>query len=85
MTNQESKRQSFLESARNHNKKQEEFYKRHPEQKLYDEGKITWTEYLKLSKETKEKERKLYKGNKNYELYDEGLITWEEFEMLERK
>lgn len=79
MTNQELKRQSFLEATEKRNQKQRELYERESERKLYDEGQIGWNEYLKLYKERKEKERDFYKGNKNYELYDEGLISYKEF------
>lgn len=84
MTKQELKRQSFLEAASYRQAKQEAFYRRFPERKLYDEGKIGWNEYLKFAKETKEKERAYFRGNAHYELYDDGLITWEEFQELER-
>lgn len=84
MTNKELKRQSFLELTKNRRAKQDAFYRRFPERKLYDEGKIGWNEYLKLAKETKEKERAHYRGNANYDLYDDGLITWDEFQDLER-
>jgi hypothetical protein len=84
MTNKELKRQSFLEATRKRKAKQNAFYLRFPESKLYDEGKIGWNEYLKLAKETKEKERAHYRGNANYDLYDDGLITWDEFQDLER-
>jgi len=85
MTNQEIKRRSFLKASKNRQAKQEAFYRRFPERKLYDEGKIGWNEYLKLAKETKDKERARYRGNANYELYDDGLITWDEFQALEEK
>ena len=84
MTNKELKRQSFLEATRNRKAKQNAFYLRFPERKVYDEGKIGWNEYLKLAKETKENERAHYRGNANYDLYDDGLITWAEFKDLER-
>lgn len=80
-----TKRQMFLEVVKNRQEKKSAFYERHPERKLYDEGKIGWNEYLKLSKETKEKERAHYQGNANYQLYDEGLISWDEFQELEGK
>lgn len=79
MTNKELKREAFLEATRNYNKKKEELYKREPERKLYDEGKIGWNEYMKMYKERKEKERQFYKDNESYKLYDEGLITYDEF------
>lgn len=80
-----TKQEVFKESIKNLNKKKEELYKREPERKLYDEGKIGFNEYVKRALKREEKERELYKGNENFELYDAGLITYDEFLELERK
>ncbi|HEK9982064.1 TPA: hypothetical protein TUU08_000168 [Streptococcus equi subsp. zooepidemicus] len=77
-----TKQEIFEESMAKLKKKEEELYKREPERKLYDEGKITWSEYLKRAKEREAKEREKFKGNEAFELYDAGLITYDEF--LER-
>ena len=77
-----TRQEIFEESMAKLKKKEEEFYKREPERKLYDEGKITWTEYLKRAKAREEKEREKFKGNEAFDLYDAGLITYDEF--LER-
>ncbi|WBW49426.1 hypothetical protein O6R05_05300 [Peptoniphilus equinus] len=53
-----TKQEIFKESMARLKKKEEELYKREPERKLYDEGKITWSEYLKRAKVREEKERK---------------------------
>ena len=66
MTNQELKAQTFKESYAKWQEKQEEYYRRCPEQKLYDEGNISWSEYLQLAKEREQQEREFYKGNENY-------------------
>ncbi|KRN53903.1 hypothetical protein IV72_GL000136 [Atopobium minutum] len=79
MTNKEAKRQSFLEATAKLKEKKRLLYEREPEQKLYDEGKIAYSEYLKRYKERKQKERENFKGNKAYEEYDNGLITYDEF------
>ena len=85
MTNKELKAQTFKTAYTKWQQKQEEHYKRCPEQKLYDEGVIGWNEYLQLTKEREEKEREFYKGNEDYQLYVDGLITWEDFQELEKK
>lgn len=80
-----SKQEIFKESMEKLKAKKEELYRREPERKLYDEGQITWSQYLKRAKAREEKEREFYKGNENYELYDAGLITFDEFLALEGK
>lgn len=85
MTNKELKRRTFLEATKRVEDKKKELYKREPERKLYDEGKIGWNEYLKRFKLRKEKEREFYKDNENYKLYDDGLISYDEFLKLEGK
>ena len=80
-----TKQEIFKESMAKLKNKQDELYKREPERKLYDEGKITWTEYLKRAKAREEKEREKFKGNEAFELYDAGLITYDEFLSLEGK
>ncbi|HEQ0564233.1 TPA: hypothetical protein VDZ74_001296 [Streptococcus pyogenes] len=85
-----TKQEIFKEATKKLNEKKAALYKREPERKLYDEGKIGWNEYLKRAKareekEREEKEREFYKGNENFELYDEGLITYDEFLELEGK
>ena len=77
-----TKQEIFKASMRKLKKKEEEFYEREPERKLYDEGKISWTEYLKRAKAREEKERVKFKENEAFELYEAGLITYDEF--LER-
>lgn len=75
-----TKQEIFKESMAKLKKKEEEFYKREPERKLYDEGKISWSEYVKRAIKRENEERKRFKGNEAFELYDAGLITWEEFQ-----
>lgn len=52
-----SKQEIFKESMEKLKAKKEELYRREPERKLYDEGKITWSQYLKRAKVREEKER----------------------------
>lgn len=80
-----TKQEIFKESMAKLKKKQDELYKREPERKLYDEGKITWTEYLKRAKKREGELRKKHAGNEAFELYDAGLITLDEFLSLEGK
>lgn len=80
-----TKQEIFKESMAKLKNKQDELYKREPERKLYDEGKITWTEYLKRAKKREEELRKKYAGNEAFELYDAGPITLDEFLSLEGK
>ena len=80
-----TKQEIFKESMAKLKKKQDELYKREPERKLYDAGKITWTEYLKRAKEREEELRKKHAENEAFELYDAGLITLDEFLSLEGK
>lgn len=80
-----TKQEIFKDSMTKLKAKEKAFYKREPERKLYDEGKITWTEYLKRAKEREEKEREKYAGSKAFELYDAGLITYDEFLDMEGK
>lgn len=42
-----TKQEIFKEATKNLNEKKASLYKREPERKLYDEGKISWNEYLK--------------------------------------
>ncbi|NVF11628.1 hypothetical protein HV819_06470 [Anaerococcus sp. AGMB00486] len=79
MTNQELKRQTFLEATKRLEEKREKLYKEEPERKLYDEGKIGWNEYMEMYKKRKEVEREKYKDNQFYQDYDDGLITYDEF------
>lgn len=74
-----TKHEIFKESMTKLKKKEEEFYKREPERKLYDEGKISWSEYVKRAIERESTEREKFKGNEAFELYDAGLITYDEF------
>lgn len=80
-----TKQEIFKDSMAKLKAKEEAFYKREPERKLYDKGTITWTEYLKMAKEREEKEREKYAGSKAFELYDAGLITYDEFLDMEGK
>ena len=49
MTNKELKRQTFLEAAKRRNETKNEAYKMDPARKEYDEGWISWNEYLRKS------------------------------------
>ena len=80
-----TKQEIFKQSMANLKKKEEELYKREPERKLYDEGKITWTKYLEMAKEREEKEREKFKGNEAFAMYDAGLISYDEFLSMEGK
>lgn len=80
-----TKQEIFKESMKKVREKEQALYEREPERKLYDEGKITWTEYLKRAKEREEELRKKYAGNEAFELYDAGLITYDEFLAMEGK
>ena len=42
-----TKQEIFKEATKKLNEKRASLYKREPERKLYDEGKISWNEYLK--------------------------------------
>jgi hypothetical protein len=42
-----TKQEIFKEATKKLNEKKASLYKREPERKLYDEGKISWNEYLK--------------------------------------
>lgn len=75
MTNQETFKNSMAELKA----KKAAKYEREPERHLYDEGKISWPEYLKRAKERKEQERAKFDGCKAYALYEAGLITYDEF------
>ncbi|HEM4925520.1 MULTISPECIES: hypothetical protein [Streptococcus] len=80
-----NKQEVFKEATRKLQEKQQALYEREPERKLYDEGKIGWNEYVKLSIKREEELRLAYQGNENYELYDAGLISYDEFLALEGK
>lgn len=75
-----TKREIFKQAFKAYEDKQNALYDREPELKLYEQGEISWQDYLRLSNERKVIERETYKDNENYALYDAGLITWEEFE-----
>ncbi|HEM2695169.1 hypothetical protein ACMZ6Z_00150 [Streptococcus pluranimalium] len=80
-----NKQEVFKEATIKLQEKQKALYEREPERKLYDEGKIGWNEYVKLSIKREEELRLAYQGNENYELYDAGLISYDEFLALEGK
>ena len=42
-----TKQEIFKEATKKLNEKKATLYKKEPERKLYDEGKISWNEYLK--------------------------------------
>lgn len=42
-----TKQEIFKEATKKLNEKKASLYKKEPERKLYDEGKISWNEYLK--------------------------------------
>ncbi|WP_018659217.1 hypothetical protein [Allofustis seminis] len=60
MTNKELKRQTFLEATKRYKEQKRGLYEREPERELYDNGKIGWNEYVKLSKKRKDQEREKY-------------------------
>lgn len=84
MTNQESKRKSFLEATTRLESKRKKLYKQEPERELYDAGKIGYNEYMEMYKARKAEEREKYKDNPLYQDYDDGLITYDEFVQLSR-
>jgi len=47
MTNSEWKRQTFLEATKRLQEKKKEADRKDPARKEYDEGRISWNEYLK--------------------------------------
>ena len=52
-----TKQEIFKEATKKLNEKKASLYKREPERKLYDEGKISWNEYVKRAITRKEREK----------------------------